>query len=143
MAINNDLITIEKLEALGLDTTLPETQAKAEAWINYASNYIRLIAINNGIDLDTKLQIDAAGGGVYASALEMVLANAILRAVSTNVEAPDATQFSQTASPYSETVHYAAGHNEAFFKKKELELLGFNSISGKSQFSVLRGVRGC
>lgn len=139
---NNNLIAIEDLEALGLDTTDPTTRAKAEAWIEYASNYIRLIAINNGVDLDTKLQIDVQGGGVYASVLKMVLANSVMRAASTIVEAPDATQFSQTASPYSETVHFAAGHNEAFFKKRELELLGFNSISGKGQFSVLRGVRG-
>ena len=142
MAPDNNLISIEDLNALGLDTTDSVVAGKANAWIGYASNYIRLIAINNDVDLDTKLRVDAQGGGVYTSVLKMVLANSVLRAVSTIVEAPDATQFSQTASPYAETVHFAAGHNEAFFKKRELELLGFNSISGKSQFSVLRGVRG-
>lgn len=142
MATNNDLITTEDLEAVGLDLSLASDKTKAEAWISYVSNYLILIARNNGVNLIQRINQDAQVGGVYGTAVKMVVVNAVLRANSTNVEVPDATQFSQAATPYSESVSFNVGSKEAFFKHKELELLGFGNISGKSQFSLLRGVRG-
>ena len=137
-----NLIELSDLEAMGLDLTTEDAQAKATAWIEYASEYLRLIAYNNGLDLDQKLVIDSAAGGTYGAVVKMVITNAVMRGNATNVEAPDATQFSQTATPYAETIHYSAEHNEAFFKQKELDVLGFSSVSGRSQFSVLEGLRG-
>lgn len=142
MATKNDLITLSDLEALGVDVT-GDAGTKAQAWITFVSNYLRLIAQNNNINLDEKLEDDKNnGGGVYNSVVQMVVANAVMRANAKNVEMPDATMYSQSATPYSEMVNYGTNATqEAYFKQKELALLGFRNLSGKQQVSVLRGVR--
>lgn len=141
-ASKNDLITLDDLEDLGVDVT-GDAGTKAQAWITYVSNYLRLIAQNNNVNLDEKLEDDKNNGqGVYTSTVKMVVANAVMRANAKPVEFPDATMYSQSASPYSEMVNYGANATqEAFFKQRELDLLGFQNISGKSQITLLRGVR--
>lgn len=141
MANPNDLIKIDDLRDLGVDITTDEDVAKAAKWITYASNFLRVIATNNGVNLDEKLKIDDAAGGQYRSVVEMVISNAVVRGFSKNVEVPDATQWSQSATPYSESFTVPSGGSEAYFKTKELQLLGFHSISGRGQMSIMRGVR--
>ena len=142
MATKNDLITLSDLADLGVDVT-GEAGTKAQAWITYVSNYLRLIAQNNNVNLDEKLEDDRTNGqGVFTSTVKMVVSNAVMRANAKPVDYPDATMYSQSATPYSEMVNYGKNATqEAYFKQRELALLGFRSISGKSQFSVLRGVR--
>ncbi len=143
MAANkNDLITLADLEALGVDVE-GDAGTKAQAWITYVSNYLRLVAQNNNINLDEKLEDDKNNGqGVYTSTVKMVVANAVMRANAKSVEYPDATMYSQSASPYSEMVNYGTNATqEAYFKQKELALLGFRNISGRRQINILRGVR--
>lgn len=138
----NDLITLADLADLGVDVT-GDAGTKAQAWITYVSNYLRLIAQNNGINLDEKLEDDKNNSqGVYTSVVKMVVANAVMRANAKNVDFPDATMYSQSATPYSEMVNYGTNATqEAYFKQKELNLLGFRNVSGRRQVSVLRGVR--
>lgn len=138
----NDLITIDDLRAMGVEIVTADDEARAAKWITYASNYLRVIATNNGYNLGEKLKIDDAAGGQYRSVVEMVVSNAALRGYSRNLQVPDATQWSQAATPYSESYSLPAGASEAYFKQKELKLLGFDTVSGKGQMSVLRGVRG-
>ena len=143
MAANkNDLITLADLAALGVDVT-GDAGDKAQAWITYVSNYLRLVAQNNNINLDEKLEDDKYNGrGVYTSTVKMVVANAVMRANAKPVEMPDATMYSQSASPYSEMVNYGSNATqEAYFKQKELALLGFKNLSGRRQINILRGVR--
>lgn len=142
MATANDLITLDDLETLGLDLTTEQAQATAAAWITYVSNYLRLIARNNGVNLDAKITSDRVSGGAFTSVVKMVVANAVMRANATNPEMPDVTQFSQSASPYSESFSINSSVKDAYFKHKELELLGFSSISGNPEIAVMRGVRG-
>lgn len=142
MANNNDLIKLEDLSALGLDVTDGTVAAKASKWITFVSNQLLLIAANNDINLKQKIAIDQQVGGYFAESVKMVVCNAVLRANATNVEAPDATQYSQAATPYSESFSWNPATKEAYFKHKELELLGLENISGKAQLTVLRGVRG-
>lgn len=137
------LITIQDLEALGLDVSTTDAATKASKWIDYASAYLRQIARNNGVDLDYKITLDTATGGTFGEVVKMVVSNAVLRANSMNVEMPDASRYSQAASPYSETISFGnATPSEAFFKNKELKLLGFSSVDGRPTFGVLKGVRG-
>lgn len=145
MAENNDLdlITLEDLADLGVELDTEDQQTKAQAWIHYVSAYIRVIADNNGINLDQKLAIEDAAGGAYRKVIEMVVANAVMRANAKSVEMPDATMYSQSATPYSEMVNYGANATaDAYFKKKELDLLGFGSISGRKSINLIRGIRG-
>lgn len=143
MASSTDLITLADLEALGVDTS-GEAGIKAEKWITMVSNYLRLIARNNHVNLDQKLNEDAIGGDfVYTNAVKMVVSNAVMRAVAKPVEVPDAVSYSLRANPYAETVNYGSNATmDAYFKQKELNLLGFKNLSGRNQVSVLRGVRG-
>lgn len=138
----NDLITIGDLRDLGVEIITLDDEKRAAKWITYVSNYLRVIATNNGINLDEKLKIDGAAGGQYRSVVEMVVSNAVVRGYSKNVDVPDATQWSQAATPYSESFTVPAGGTEAYFKHKELALLGFMSVSGRGQMSIMRGVRG-
>lgn len=143
MAANkNDLITLADLAALGVDVE-GDAGTKAQAWITYVSNYLRLVAQNNNVNLDEKLEDDKYNGrGVYTSTVKMVVANAVMRANAKPVEMPDATMYSQSASPYSEMVNYGSNATqEAYFKQKELALLGFKNLSGRRQINILRGVR--
>ena len=142
MAQNNDLITLADLQALGLDTDDETVAATASKWITFVSNQLLLIAANNGVNLTQNVKLDEQVGGYFAESVKMVVCNAVLRANATNIEAPDATQYSQAATPYSESFSWNPATREAYFKHKELELLGLENISGKSQLTVLRGVRG-
>lgn len=143
MAQKTDLITLSDLAALGVDVTSEADALKASKWISYVSDYLRLIAQNNNVNLDEKIEDDRTNAdGIYYGVVQMVVANAVMRAIARDVEVPDAVMYSQSASPYSETVNYGSLASQGtYFKHKELELLGFGSIGGKSQIGVLRGVR--
>lgn len=119
-----------------------EETSRAEALLAQASNYLRQIAINNQSNLDQRIQDDVTG--VLAENVKMVVVNAVQRVMSTPKDMPsDATQWTQSASPYSESMGFSAGavNNNLFFKARDLQLLGLGTISGRSQISLLRGVR--
>lgn len=139
-----DLITLQDLEDLGVDVSGEESATKAQKWITFVSNYLRVIARNNNIDLDQKLKENAVGGdGSYTSVVQMVVGNAVMRANAKPVEIPDAISYSQSANPYAESVNYGANATQdAYFKQKELALLGFKNLSGRKGIGLIRGVRG-
>lgn len=144
MAKTKDLIELSDLEALGVELDVEADKAKAQKWITFVSSYLRLIARNNGVNLDERLLLDKNGGkSVYTDTVKMVVANAVMRALSRRVEAPDAVSYAQSATPYAETVNFGANAlQKAYFEQKELELLGFSSISGKRKIGLMRGIRG-
>ena len=135
-----NLATIEDLEPFW--KSLDDTNAKERAskLLELASSYLRQIAANNDVDIDEKITEDTTGN--YKNSVKLVIISAVKRAMTTPIDAPPADQWSQSASPYSETMHFTNPSNDLYFKTKELELLGFGSISGKSKISLLRGVRG-
>lgn len=138
-----DLIQLKTLADLGVDVE-GDAGKKAARWITFVSNYLRVIARNNGIDLDRKLKDDEVGGdGSYRSVVEMVVANAVVRANAKPTSIPDAVSYSLGANPYSESVNYGSNATQdAYFKNKELQLLGFRNLSGKKQIGLIRGLRG-
>lgn len=116
--------------------------AKVSAVLSQASNLLRQVASNNHIDLDERIANDDTG--LYGESVKAVVIDATQRLLATPSDvAPDATQWSQSASPYSESMSFSAGGAQSgiYFKNRELELLGLGSISGKSQIGILRGVR--
>lgn len=115
--------------------------SKVSAILGQASNLLRQIASNNHIDLDERIANDDTG--LYGESVKMVVLDATQRLLATpSSVSPDATQWSQSASPYSESMSFSGGaQSGVYFKKRELELLGLGSISGKSQIGILRGVR--
>lgn len=116
-------------------------QVRAEALLLQASNYLRQIAFNNGKDLDDMIKADPTG--VYGANVQLVVVSAVQREMASPVDMmPDASQWSQSASPYSESMSFTGNVTSTiYFKDKELKLLGLGSVSGKVSTSVMRGVR--
>lgn len=133
--------TVEELQTVWKQLSSEET-ARAEALLLQASNYLRQIAANNQVSLDDRIEADSTG--LLLENVKMVVMNAVQRIMSAPADMPaDATQYTQSATPYSESFGFSGGATPSsiFFKTKELELLGLGPISGKSQISILRGVR--
>lgn len=116
-------------------------QVRAEALLLQASNYLRQIAFNNGKDLDDMIKADPTG--VYGANVRLVIVSAVQREMASPVDMmPDASQWSQSASPYSESMSFSGNVTSTiYFKDKELKLLGLGSVSGRVSTSVMRGVR--
>lgn len=118
-----------------------DEQARAEVLLLQASNYLRQIAFNNNKDLDDNILADPSG--VYEANVKMVVMAAAQRSLASPIDmVPDATQWSQSATPYSESMSFGTNISSTlYFKDKELKLLGLGSVSGKLGITVLRGVR--
>lgn len=137
---NNSLATVAELEAAWKPLTVDE-QARAEVLLLQASNYLRQIAANNNKDLDDNINADPTG--VYGANVKMVVLSAVQRSIASPIDMmPDATQWCQSATPYSESMSFIGNSSSTlYFKDKELKLLGLGSVSGNLSISVLRGVR--
>lgn len=136
----NSLATVDDLEAAWKPLT-PDEAARAETLLLQASNYLRQIAYNNGQDIDDNIEGDPTG--VYGANVKMVVVSSVQRSIASPIDImPDASQFSQSASPYSESMSFSGNVSATlYFKDKELKLLGLGSVSGRLGISVLRGVR--
>lgn len=132
--------TVSELEASWKPLTIEE-QARAEVLLLQASNYLRQIAVNNGKDLDDN--VDGDPTGVYGANVKMVVMSAVQRSIASPIDMmPDASQWSQSASPYSESMSFSGNVSATlYFKDKELKLLGLGSVSGNLGISIMRGVR--
>ena len=131
--------TVSELEAIWRDLDTAESN-RAGVLLLQASNYLRQVATNVGKDLDDLALSDPTK--VLEANIKMVVLNAVQRAMSTPTEVPaDASQWSQSATPYSESMSFSGAESTStiYFKKRELDLLG---IGGKSKkISILKGVR--
>lgn len=114
---------------------------RADSVLLQASNYLRQIARNNGKNIDDLIIADYTG--VYGANVKTVICACAQRAMAAPIDmVPDATQFSQSASPYSESMSFSGNvSNSIYFKEKELKLLGFTTINGNRGIGLLRGVR--
>lgn len=140
MQAKNSYATVDELMASWKALTVDE-QARAEVLLLQSSNYLRQIAYNNGQDLDDNIEGDPTG--VYEANVKMVVMASVQRSIASPTDMmPDATQWSQSASPYSESISFAGNVSATlYFKDKELKLLGIGSVSGRMGTGVLRGVR--
>lgn len=137
---NTSLASVEYLENSWRPLELEE-KARAEVLLLQASNYLRQIAYNNGQDIDDNIIADPTG--VYEANVQMVVAASVQRSIASPIDmVPDASQWSQSASPYSESVSFGTNISATlYFKDKELKLLGLGSVSGRVGISLMRGVR--
>lgn len=135
------LAEVSDLEASWKPLDIRSDQVRAETLLLQASNYLRQIAFNNGKDLDDMIKADPTG--VYGANVRLVVVSAVQREMASPVDMmPDASQWSQSASPYSESMSFSGNVTSTiYFKDKELKLLGLGSVSGKVSTSVMRGVR--
>ncbi len=132
--------SIEDLEKFWKPISDEGERTRATDLLKYSSNYLRQVALNNSTNLDTKISEDDSG--IYAESVKLVVLESVKRAMLTPSDAPPANQWSQSASPYSESMTFTNPGGDLFIKKNELLLLGLGGVSGKSQFGLLRAVRG-
>lgn len=116
----------------------PDDTARAEALIEYESSYLRQIAANNNMDMENRMYDDP----IYKRNVTFVILAAVKRALATPADMPPADQWSQAASPYSESMTFTNPSSDLFFKKSELQLLGMMSINGSRKMGVIRGAHG-
>jgi hypothetical protein len=111
--------TLEQLEAFWKD--VPEAdEGRADILLELASNRLRLIATDVGIDLDMKVEASEA----YSTTARWVVMEAVKRAMLTPTDQPPVDTWSQTAGPYSENYKYTNPSGDLWFKKSELKSLG-------------------
>ena len=136
----NSFATVAELMQSWKALTLDE-QARAEVLLLQSSNYLRQIAINNNKDIDENIAADPSG--VYEANVKMVVMASVQRSIASPTDMmPDATQWSQSATPYSESMSFTGNVSSTlYFKDKELKLLGLGTVSGSLKTGVLRGVR--
>ena len=91
---------------------------RATVLLTSASNQLRLKARPR--DLDQEASEDT----LLKDVLKTVVLEATKRAMTTPIDAPPATDYSQTAGPYSENIKFFNPAGDLFFKKAELKLLG-------------------
>lgn len=101
-------------------TLTSEEQARADIMLPLASNRLRLMGEDLGIDLDAK----KAASEAYSDTLKWVTMEAVKRALQTPTDAKPVDTYSQTAGPYSENYKFTNPSGDLWFKKSELSALG-------------------
>jgi hypothetical protein len=95
-------ITTQELEAFWRTLNSQDETDRAGALLKFAKAYLRQIAKNNDVDLDGRLS-DAD----YKQSYKFVVLQAVKRSMVTPIDAPPATQWTQSASPYSENMTFS------------------------------------
>jgi hypothetical protein len=130
MADLTPFATKEDLAAFWRTLTSAE-QSRADVLLALASNRLRQIASDLGIDIDAKV----ADSAIYAANVQWVVMEAVKRAMLVPTDAAPANSIQQTAGPYSENIVFTNPAGDLWFKKAELTAIGLygrqtlNSIS--------------
>lgn len=123
--------TVEQLEAYW--KALNETEeTRAELMLDMASDRLRVIGEQVGVDVDAKVAASTA----YASVARWVVMEATKRAMLTPTNQPPVESWSQTAGPYSENYKYTNPSGDLWFKKSELSSLGLYGVQKLTSFST-------
>ena len=100
----------------------PDDATRANYLLKLASNRLRLIAEDSGINLDDK----ANNSPAYFDTLQWVVMESVKRALQAPLEGQPAESVAQTAGPYSSNIKYTNPTGDLWFKKSELSAIGLN-----------------
>lgn len=115
---------------------LNETERqRAEMLLKLASNILRGKGASVGVDIDAEKNKNA----VFAENLKWVTLEAVKRALQTPQDTPPVNSYSQTAGPYSENFTYTNPSGDLWFKKSELQILGFGGVQKISSINLYKG----
>lgn len=98
----------------------PADDARALYLLKLASNRLRLIGTDVGINVDENVNADPA----YFLTAQWVVMESVKRALLTPMDQLPVDSFQQTAGPYSENYKYTNPSGDLWFKKTELFSLG-------------------
>lgn len=108
----------------------PDNEDRATYLLQLASDRLRLIAEDSGIDLDAKVAANPA----YKSVLQWAVMEAVKRALITPDTEPSIESKQMAAGPYSENIKYVNPTGDLFYRKAELIAVGLNG--GQSLGSI-------
>lgn len=108
--------TVQELEAFWKPLSQAE-KTRAASILELASNRIRLMATNQGVELNTEDE-------VFMSVLKSVVLESTKRAMQTPQDVPPVSDYSQTAGPYSENYKFINPGGDLWFKRSELSSIG-------------------
>lgn len=91
-------------------------QSRADVLLLLASNRLRQIASDLGIDLDAKV----ADNEVYKANVQWVVMEAVKRAMLVPTDAAPANSMQKAAGPYSENIVFTNPAGDLWFKRAEL-----------------------
>lgn len=124
MAVVTTPVTAPNTYANKDDLTLywkaPADGNRADYILKMASNRLRQVASDVGVDLDAKVNANV----VYFLNVQSVVMEAAKRALQAPTDQQPTETYGQTAGPYSENFKYSNPAGDLFFKKAELSLLG-------------------
>lgn len=109
-------------EDLTLYWRAPDSAERANYILKLASNRLRQMAKDVGVDLDAQVNADE----VYFMNVQYVVMEASKRALQADVNAAPSESYQQTAGPYSENIKYSNPAGDLYFKKAELSTIGLN-----------------
>ena len=120
---------LAQLEAFWKD--VPDAdEGRATILLELASNRLRLIGTDIGVDTDAKV----AASEAYETTIRWVVMESVKRAINTPTDQPPVETWAQTAGPYSENYKYSNPGGDIYFKKSELSSLG---LYGKQVLSSI------
>lgn len=112
----------------------PDDTTRADYILKLASNRLRQIADDVGIDLDGKVNASE----VYFLNVQYVVMEASKRALQADLNAAPTETWQQTAGPYSENIKYSNPAGDLYFKKAELSSIGLGGTQHLSSISTSR-----
>lgn len=132
--MNNNYAEISDLVIFWRELNETERQ-RAEMLLKLASNILRGKGASVGIDIDAEKNKNT----VFAENLKWVTLEAVKRALQTPQDTPPVNSYSQTAGPYSENFTYTNPSGDLWFKKSELQILGFGGVQKISSINLYKG----
>ncbi len=132
--MNNNYASVEDLAIFWRELSENERQ-RAEMLLKLASNILRGKGASVGVDVDAEKNKNT----VFAENLKWVILEAVKRALQTPQDTPPVNSYSQTAGPYSENFTYTNPSGDLWFKKSELQILGFGGVQKISSINLYKG----
>lgn len=108
-------------EDLTLYWKAPDDNTRADYILKMVSNRLRQMAT----DLDKDLDVLVNANEVYFLNVQSVVMEATKRALQAPLDQQPTETYGQTAGPYSENFKYSNPAGDIYFKKAELQLIGF------------------
>lgn len=129
-----NIATIEELATFWKE--IDESHKKrAEMLLRMATNILRGKSAKFGVILDEKAESDE----IFKDNVKWVIFEAVKRALQTPQDMPPVNSYSQSAGAYSENFTYANPAGDLWFKKSELQILGFGGNQRLKSTNMYQG----
>lgn len=116
----------------------PDSTTRAEYLLKMASNRLRLIGSDVEVNVDDRVNSDAA----YFMTVQWVVMESVKRALQSPLDGQPVENYGQTAGPYSENFKYSNPTGDLWFKKSELSSIGLYGKQSLSSISTSQDLYG-